>query len=66
MPIPRFRDADGDYDIYLVCTKCAWAICKDRVTMNWTHCRKCGGRLETKRTDYPRNQYQPREFGRER
>ncbi|GAI61085.1 unnamed protein product, partial [marine sediment metagenome] len=39
MPIPRYRDADGDYEIILFCPKCAWAIPKDRITMGWKQCR---------------------------
>jgi len=55
MPIPRFRDADGEYEIILSCPKCAWAITKDRVTMKWKVCRNpgCDGKLVTRRNDYP-------------
>lgn len=55
--IPRFRDADGDYEIYLFCPNCGWAITKGSMTQNWKHCRLCGGKLETRRIDYFRNPY---------
>lgn len=42
MPIPRFKDKDGGYDICLFCEKCGWAIVKDTLTQNWTTCRSCG------------------------
>lgn len=57
MPIPRFRDADGDYEIVLFCPACGWAITKDRVTQGWKQCRLCGGKLETRRQDYGPNPY---------
>lgn len=60
MPIPRFRDADGDYEVVLFCPKCAWAITKDRVTQDWKQCRRCGGKLETRRIDYASNPYRYR------
>lgn len=56
MPIPRFRDADSDYEIVLAC-KCGWAITKDEVTQDWKQCRLCGGKLETRRVDYAENPY---------
>ena len=58
-PIPRFRDAEGDYEIVLFCPKCAWAIPKDRITQKWKECRLCGGKLETRRIDYAKNPYGP-------
>lgn len=57
MPIPRFRDGDGDYEIVLFCLKCAWSIAKDRVTQDWKQCRCCGGKLEVRRIDYQPNPY---------
>ncbi|MBA7468381.1 hypothetical protein ES707_03629 [subsurface metagenome] len=57
MPIPRFRDADGDYEVILFCPTCRWAIAKDRVTQKWRHCRACGAKLETRRSDYAKNPY---------
>ena len=57
MPIPRFRDADGEYEIVLFCPGCGWAITKDKFTQNWRKCRHCGGKLETKRVDYAENPY---------
>lgn len=57
MPIPRFRDADGDYEIVLFCPGCGWAIPKDRVTQNWKQCRCCGGKVETRRVNYSKNPY---------
>jgi len=62
MPIPRFRDVDGEYEIDLFCHNCGWAIPKDRVTMGWKQCRSCGHRLETIRVDYKGNPYQPRGY----
>ncbi len=63
MPIPRFRDADGDYEIVLFCQNCGWGAFKDRVTMGWEKCRLCGGKLETRRIDYRANPYRPRGYG---
>ena len=57
MTIPRFRDADGDYEIVLFCPQCAWAVTKDKITQGWTKCRLCGGKLETRRVDYQPNPY---------
>lgn len=62
MSIPRFRDADGDYEIVLFCPNCGWAISKDRVTQSWKRCRLCDGKLETRRVDYGPNPYKPRGF----
>lgn len=59
MPLPRYRDRDGDYQIVLFCCKCGWAIAKDRITMSWTECRSCGGKLETRRVDYGKNPHKP-------
>lgn len=59
MPIPRYRDADGDYEIYLYCPNCHWTVTKDRVTMNWKQCRRCDHKLETQRVDYSPNPYKP-------
>jgi len=39
MPTPRFRDADGAYEVVLFCPKCKWAIMRDRITKGWTTCR---------------------------
>jgi len=63
MPIPRFRDADGDYEICLYCPSCHWAITKDRVTMSWKQCRLCGSKLETRRINYGKNPYRPVGYG---
>lgn len=65
MPIPRYRDADGDYDVSLCCPKCHWAIAKDRVTSQWKQCRMkgCDGILVVKRVDYAPNPYKPRGYG---
>jgi hypothetical protein len=50
MPIPRFKDDEGRYDIYLFCKKCGWAVTKDRVTEHWDTCRSCGNtRLVTRK-----------------
>jgi len=57
MPIPRFIDTFGDYEVVLFCPKCAWSICKDRVTRIWKQCRRCGGKLETRRIDYGHLEY---------
>ena len=57
MTIPRFRDADGDYEIVLFCPKCAWAITKGKITQGWTKCRLCDAKLETRRVDYQPNTY---------
>ncbi|MBA7605064.1 hypothetical protein ES703_12193 [subsurface metagenome] len=59
MPLPRYRDVDGDYQIVLFCRKCGWAIAKDRITMAWKECRSCSGQLETNRVDYGKNPYKP-------
>jgi len=59
MPIPRFRDADGDYEIILSCRHCGWCIPKDRMTFKWKECRNCGQKLETTRADYRENPYKP-------
>lgn len=64
MPTPRFRDADGDYEIVLFCPACGWAIIKDRVTASWKECRSCRGKLETRRNDYGKNPYAPSVVGR--
>ena len=61
MPIPRYRDEKGRYEIILFCPKCAWAITKDSFTENWTQCRLCGGDLETRRVDYSRQAPSPQE-----
>ena len=50
--IPRFKDADGEYEVYLFCSSCGWAVTKDQVTAKWKNCIGCGGKLETKRIDY--------------
>jgi len=56
--LPRFKDADGDYEIVLFCSRCGWAIPKDRFTQDWKQCRlSCSGKLETKRVDYAKNPY---------
>jgi len=59
MPIPRFRDADGDYEIVLFCLACGWAITKDRVTIIRKRCWLCNHTLETRRVDYRENPYKP-------
>ena len=56
MPIPRFQTKDGvQYDISLKCTKCGWAIVKDKVTRRWDKCRLCGSLLKTMRVIYSTN-----------
>ena len=50
--IPRFKDADGEYDVVLFCLVCGWAIIKDQETALWKQCTLCGGKLETRRIDY--------------
>ncbi len=59
MPIPRFRDADGEYEIILLCRTCGWCIPKDRMTHKWKQCQNCGYKLETARADYRGNPYNP-------
>jgi len=65
MPIPRYRDADGDYEIVLFCPECAYAITKDRLTSQWKYCpmKGCAGKLETRRIDYNPNPYKPKGYG---
>lgn len=53
MPIPRYEDEKGRYEIVLFCPKCAYAVVKDSYTENRTECPLCGGDLETRRVDYP-------------
>ncbi len=56
MPIPRFRDAGGKYDVCLFCPACGWAIAKDTITANWDTCRLCGKKgLVTQKNYYNRN-----------
>lgn len=50
--IPRFKDADGEYEVVLFCLACGWAIPKDQVTAKWQQCILCKGKLETRRFDY--------------
>ena len=54
MPIPRFKDADGLYEVYLICNACGWCIPKDRVTEHWKECggKNCNGVLRTARVDF--------------
>lgn len=63
MPIPRYRDADGDYEITLCCTNCGYAIAKDRWSSQFTTCPFCDAKLETRRTDYKTNPYKPKGYG---
>jgi hypothetical protein len=51
MPIPRFKDADGSYEVFLMCA-CGWCITKDKLTKGWKECRMCGKPLRTTRVDY--------------
>ena len=50
--IPRFKDADGEYEVVLFCSACGWSIAKDQVTALWKECRLCGSKLQTRRVDY--------------
>jgi hypothetical protein len=52
MPIPRYKDAEGKFEVYLICNGCGWCIPKDRLTEHWKECRQCGGKLRTARTDF--------------
>jgi len=54
MPIPRYNDDKGRYDISLSCPKCGYAVAKGRQTMSQTKCRLCGAEMATKRIDYGR------------
>jgi len=51
MPIPRYKDADGRFDIFLLC-KCGYAIEKCSITKDWKECRLCGKPLRTARVDF--------------
>ncbi len=52
MPIPRYKDAEGKFEVYLICNACGWSIPKDRLTEHWKECRRCGQKLRTARVDY--------------
>jgi len=54
MPIPRYKDNKGRYEISLFCSKCGYAVVKGRHTMPRTQCRLCGETMQTRRTDYGR------------
>lgn len=51
MPLPRFKDEDGRYDVYLMC-ECHWCWPKDTITKNWKECPHCGGKFRTARIDF--------------
>jgi len=54
MPIPRFRDEKGRYEVALRCDYCGYSITKDSVTRGWKDCPLCRkGKLLTVRVDYP-------------
>jgi len=58
MPIPRYIDNKGVFEIIMFCRACGWAIPKDIVSTNtprFKRCDHCGGELVTMRNDYPRS-----------
>ena len=57
MPIPRYRDSKGAYEIVLFCPSCAYSITLSKITEKWEDCPLClkKGRktkLEKRRIDY--------------